>query len=90
MPLIEQQIGFLYKSCTAFDLGDESEGIQIAGHLRTILHNSEQKPNYDSRVVTLIDNIREIVSASISTERGEFQNGKKVLNMLNGLKHKVS
>lgn len=36
--VFEQQRKFILKSCSDFDLGDETEAIRIAGHLRTILH----------------------------------------------------
>lgn len=81
--VLQQQIQFLKKSCAEFDKGDESEAIRIAGHLRTILHDSIQKKNFDSKLTSMIDEIRELVSVD------EFQNSKKALNKLNGLKGKI-
>ena len=79
----EQQKRFLMKSCKDFDLGDESEAIRIAGHLRTLLHDSYQKANYDTKVVNTLIDIKELIS------KEQFTNKKTVLNKLNGVKHKI-
>lgn len=81
--VLQQQKQFLMKSCEGFDSGDESEAIRIAGHLRTILHDAIQKKNFDSKLTSMIDEIKELVNVP------EFKDGKKTLNKLNGLKTKI-
>ncbi|MBN2891876.1 MAG: hypothetical protein JXL97_08420 [Bacteroidales bacterium] len=61
--VFQQQLRFLAKSCEEFDKGFEEESIRIAGHLRTLLHDSDIKINSDSNLVATIDEIVETVDS---------------------------
>lgn len=78
-----QQKCFLLKSCADFDEGDENEAIRIAGHLRTILHDSYQKKNYDTKLPDTLTEIKELIAKESFTDK------KKVLNKLNGVRQKI-
>lgn len=81
--IFEQQKNFLRKSCAEFDNGDESEAIRIAGHLRTMLHDSAPQKTVDQKFLDLITEIREL----LSTEH--FKNKNHVKNILTGIERKV-
>ena len=81
--VFDQQEKFLLKSCSEFDLGDETEAIRIAGHLRTILHTSYIKKDFDTKLTSMILEIKELVGSE------NFNNKRKVLNKLNGLREKI-
>lgn len=81
--IFEQQKRFLLKSCEDFDKGDENEAIRIAGHLRTVLHDSYQKKNYDTKLLDKITDIKELIT------KESFDGKKTVLNKLNGVKQKI-
>src|SRR5690554_3063961 len=81
--IFEQQKRFLLKSCEDFDKGDENEAIRIAGHLRTVLHDSYQKKNYDTKLLDKITDIKELIT------KESFDGKKTVLNKLYGVKQKI-
>lgn len=81
--VFEQQKKFLLKSCVDFDKGDECEAIRIAGHLRTILHDSFQVKNFDTKLTTLLSDAHKLI------ESDNFTNKKKVLNKINGIRQKI-
>ena len=78
-----QQKCFILKSCKDFDDGDEIEAIRIAGHLRTILHDSHQKKNYDTKLPDTLKEINDLIS------KESFSNKSRVLNKLNGARQKI-
>lgn len=81
--IFQQQISFLQKSCDEFDKGDEAEAIRISGHLRTLLHDSIIKKDFDSKIPNMILNICR------SLEKEKFRSKVQILNRLNGVKEKI-
>jgi hypothetical protein len=81
--VFEQQKNFILKSCLDFDHGDEAEAIRIAGHLRTMLHDSYHKRNFDSKLIYTVLEIKGLI------ENEGFTSKKKALNKLNGLRQKI-
>ena len=81
--VFEMQISFLRKSCKDFDNGDQSEGIRIAGHLRTLLHDSERKNNIDSSLTSKIDKLKERLKSKT------FDDKTSILNDIDQIKQIV-
>ncbi len=81
--ILNQQKLFLEKSCDDFDKGDEFEAIRLAGHLRTILHDSKIKKDYDASPINALIEIKEIISSE------NFNQKKTVLNKINGVISKL-
>ena len=85
--ITNQQINFLRKSCLEFDKGNEDEGIRIAGHLRTILHDSHIKKDFDIKLSKIIEDLKEMVS-----NEAKFKSKKmnvSFLNKITGLQKKI-
>lgn len=81
--IFQQQVRFLEKSCLDFDKGEENEAIRIAGHLRTVLHDSYTKKDFDSKLPTMVYDLTGMLQAE------RLSDGNKVLNALNGIKIKI-
>jgi hypothetical protein len=82
-----QQMRFVEKSCSDFDSGDEIEGIRIAGHLRTILHDSHIKKNFDSKLSNWINELKDRIEKEADIKDKKVRN--KILNKIKAIQHKI-
>lgn len=81
----KQQRRFIEKSCIDFDKGDEAEGIRIAGHLRTFLHDSYIKKNFDSKLINIASELRNTIATEIADKKLRVN----CLNKIDSIKHKI-
>jgi hypothetical protein len=83
----KQQIRFVEKSCLDFDNADEIEAIRIAGHLRTILHDSHVKKNFDSKLTVWTTELKEIIDKEAVLNDKKIKN--KILNKVKAIHRKI-
>jgi hypothetical protein len=76
--ILKEQLHLLKKSCTDYDNGDEIEAIRIAGHLRTLLHNTN-----NSKALLELLNIRTIMNVFDSALPKGALGGLKIENINN-------
>jgi len=70
--LLQEQLYFLKESSHEYDKGIEIEAVRLAGHIRTLLHDSISKKEYDSSLLTKISELKEILITNKKVDSSEF------------------
>ncbi len=82
--ILNQQLHFLFKSIKDFDNGDEIEAIRIAGHLRTLLHDTNYSTfSKDSKSLNKAKNIKQkILEKGVIKTKKDFNKLQSSINSL--------
>ena len=85
--IFQEQLYFLKESCHEYDKGIEIESIRLAGHIRTIVHDSILKKDFDLSLINKINDLKKILIEDKKVDTAEFS---KVNGILQTLHSKIS
>ena len=77
--IFQEQLYFLKESCHEYDKGIEIESIRLAGHIRTIVHDSILKKDFDSSLINKINDLKKILIEDKKVDTAEFSKVNGIL-----------
>jgi len=89
--IFNQQIYFLKKSSEEYDDDVEIESIRLAGHLRTLLHDSftRKDEKFDTKLINCVIELREVLISSGDYKKSEPSQFRKVNKYIQTLESSI-